>query len=174
MGIVESEVPVEDNTPQTPSEWFDSNVRATFHALIENVTLRSESEKVVLHALVDDLDKDPTEVIAKLEIAPINQGGGGYVDPVLAQVLADNSALRSDVRELLNAFTELRSQYSEEDTAAVAKVEADLAKPEPVAAPTPEPVAAPTPEPVAAPTPEPVAAPTPTPVPTPTIPPASN
>jgi hypothetical protein len=154
MSVVESTVDEqEQTTPETPSEWFDHNVRATFHSIIENMTLRSESEKVVLHALVDDLDKDPADVIAKLEIAPINQGGGGYVDPVLAQVLSDNAALRNDVKELLDA---LRSNAaSSQVTAAENKVDEDLAIPEPTPtqvtspAPTPTPIqTAPAPTPV--------------------------
>lgn len=166
MGVVETDLPAEEKTtPETPSEWFDHNVRGTFHTIIESMTLRSESEKVVLHALVDDLDKDPEEVIAKLEIAPINQGGGGYVDPVLAQVLSDNAALRKDVQELLSA---LRSNADNATvTAAEDKLDTDLASPETVpaavtapAAPTPIQTApVPTPAPVETPVTEPATTP---------------
>lgn len=173
MSVVESTVdPKEgkDTTPNSPSQWFDENVRATFHALIENVTLRSESEKVVLHALVDDLDKDPADVIAKLEIAPINQGGGGYVDPVLAQVLSDNAALRNDVKELLDALR--TNADSAKVTAAENKVDEDLATPEPIppaqttapVAPTPIQTTPPAPTPVD-PAPETPVAPAPEPEP---------
>lgn len=167
-------------TPETPSEWFDHNVRATFHALINNVTLRSESESTTLHALVDGLDKDPAEIIAKLEIAPIS-GGAGTVDPVLAQVLSDNAALRADVKKLLDALTANAVDAATPEIAKdVAQLETDIQTPEPAPVTTPEPVPAPpaapepvapavvtTPEPApAAPVaPEPPAAPEPAPIP---------
>lgn len=141
MSVVESEIPAVTG-PETPSEWFDHNVRATFHSIIENMLLRSESEKVVLHALVDDLDKDPQTVIAKLEIAPINQGGGGYVDPILAQVLADNAALRGDVQKLLDALS-VNAPVDPVVVAAESQLQNDLATAESAAPVVSPPVATP-------------------------------
>jgi hypothetical protein len=122
LSIVETDIENEDTGPQTPEEWREANLEATLHTIVENMVLRSESEKVVLHALIDGLDKNPDEVIQSLEIAPINTGGGGYVDPVTAQILADNAALRNDVRELLDAL----KNNGANDSAVVAQAETDI------------------------------------------------
>lgn len=167
MSVVESTVdPEAPKLPETPEEWFESNLKATLHKFVALATHRSESESTVLHALIDDLDKDPEEIIQKLQAAPITAGvGSGYVDPILSRVLAENAQMKNDLAEVLAL---LKGQSVVETPPAETPV---VAAPEPVVetpvVAVPEPVVetpiVPVPEPVAETPVAPVAPPVPVP-----------
>lgn len=162
MSVVESTVdPAAPKNPETPEEWFESNLKATLHKFVSLATHRSESESTVLHALIDDLDKDPEEIIQKLQAAPITAGvGTGYVDPILSRVLAENAQMKDDLAEVLAL---LKGQSVVETPPAETPADAPVV--ENVTPPSIENVTPPVDENVTPPVAETVAPPVPTPVP---------
>lgn len=96
MTVVENETPA---APSTPDEWRDFNTVNVLHQIINNTVWRHEGESVRLNFVVDNLEKDQTEMFAELTKQSLT-ADGGVPDPVLLSVLDQMKALQDEIRQL--------------------------------------------------------------------------